>query len=184
MASNESEYPFLDEGLASYTEWRFLQVAMAAPAWLTVMGLRLSRNAGGRFAALYDRGAPVAINQPARDFPSFQSLAREVYGRTPLVLEDLHAPSGAEPSIPPSPPTHAGSGDSIQRPAISRHAGRLSRPRASPADRRTLRSAQALQSPLGARSTPSPRPVGTSSRARSPFHATGAQGFPTNYSCV
>jgi hypothetical protein len=49
----------------------------------------LSRNAGGRFAALYDRGVPVSINRPARDFPSFQSLAREVYGRTPLVLETL-----------------------------------------------------------------------------------------------
>lgn len=89
VASNESEYPFLDEGLASYAEWRFLQSRYGSASLAAVMGLRLSRNAGGRFAALYDRGAPVTINQPARDFPSFQSLAREVYGRTPLVLETL-----------------------------------------------------------------------------------------------
>lgn len=89
VATNEAEYPFLDEGLASYAEWRFLQSRYGSGSLVSLLGLRLSRNAGGRFAALYGRESGVAINQPARDFSSFQVLAREIYCRTPLVLETL-----------------------------------------------------------------------------------------------
>lgn len=89
VATNEPLYPFLDEGLASYAEWRYLQSRYGSASLASCAGLELSRNAGGRFAALFGRTRPVAINQPAQSFPSFQSLAREVYGRTPLVLETL-----------------------------------------------------------------------------------------------
>lgn len=89
VATNEAAYPFLDEGLASYAEWRFLEVRRDSESLASVLGLQLSRTAAGRFGAFFGRGGPVSVSLPAREFPSFQSLAREVYCRTPLILETL-----------------------------------------------------------------------------------------------
>jgi hypothetical protein len=89
IATNEAQYPFLDEGLASYAEWRFLESQYGSGSLADVFGLHLSRTAGGRFGAFYGRRAPTQVNQPAREFSSFHSLAREIYCRTPLILETL-----------------------------------------------------------------------------------------------
>lgn len=97
VASNEAQYPFLDEGLASYAEWRFLESQYGSASLASGLGLRLSRTAGGRLGAFYGRGAPVQVSQPAREFSSFHSLAREIYCRTPLILETLARIHGREP---------------------------------------------------------------------------------------
>jgi hypothetical protein len=89
VATNEAAYPFLDEGLASYTEWRFMESRRQSESLASVHGLTLSRTAAGRFGAFFGRDKPVSVSLPAREFPSFQSLAREVYCRTPLILETL-----------------------------------------------------------------------------------------------
>jgi len=96
VATNEVLFPMLDEGLASYAEWRFLESQYGTASLASLLGLRLSRTAGGRFATFYGRTDPVRVNQPAEDFPSFSALAREIYGRTPLILETLARTHGRE----------------------------------------------------------------------------------------
>jgi len=96
VATDEPRYPFLDEGLASYAEWRFLESQYGTGSLASLLGLRLSRTAGGRLGAFYGRDKPVAVGQPAADFPSFQAIAREVYCRTPLILETLARIHGRE----------------------------------------------------------------------------------------
>lgn len=95
VASDEQAAPFLDEGLTSYAEWRFLEHQYGPGSLLELPGLRISRAAAGR--ALYFSSAEHApIHQAARDFTSFRQLATEVYSGTPLVLATLAGTLGQE----------------------------------------------------------------------------------------
>ncbi|HSC86855.1 MAG TPA: M1 family aminopeptidase, partial [Polyangiaceae bacterium] len=88
LASNEARYPFLDEGLASHAEWRFLESMFGDSSQLDTPFLRISRAATGRYAGLASRRVRV-IDQPATAFPTFGALSSHVYGRTALFLESL-----------------------------------------------------------------------------------------------
>jgi len=88
VATNEAEYPFLDEGLTSHAEWRFLEHAYGAGSQIDLLGFRVSRAAVGRYSGL-SVGPEELVAQPARDFSSFRSLAGQVYGKTALALETL-----------------------------------------------------------------------------------------------
>lgn len=93
LASNEARYPFLDEGLTSHAEWRFLDHAYGKSGSLALPGLSISRAAVGRYSGSL-RSSGERVNQAARDFPSFRALASLVYGRTALSLETLRRTFG------------------------------------------------------------------------------------------
>ncbi len=95
LASNEARFPFLDEGLTSYAEWRYLdevfgEASVADLPFFPVSRLPPLRMVQGR------RSTRQAISTAARDFHSFSSLARIVYSRTPLCLETLRRVYSAE----------------------------------------------------------------------------------------
>lgn len=88
IASDETRFPFLDEGLTSYAEWKYLEHVRGDASLLDLPPLSISRTAGGRYATLqgpFDQ--PVEL--PAKDYSSFSRLASIVYGRTPLALVTL-----------------------------------------------------------------------------------------------
>lgn len=88
LASNEMGTPFLDEGLTSYAEARYLDEAESGASLLSAAGLDVSRLAGAR---LYHFLLPTSepITQPAPKFKSFQSIGSLVYARSTLCLETL-----------------------------------------------------------------------------------------------
>ena len=95
LASNEARYPFLDEGINSFAELRFLENHFGAGSIVETPFLRVSRGAVARYAGL-GWGAEEIVAQPARDFTSFRALASQVYGRTTLALETLRRVYGTE----------------------------------------------------------------------------------------
>lgn len=95
LASDEARYPFLDEGLNSFAELRFLENHFGAGSVVDTPFLRVSRGAVARYSGL-GWGAEEVIAQPARDFTSFRALASQVYGRTTLALETLRRVYGTE----------------------------------------------------------------------------------------
>lgn len=88
VASNEMGSPFLDEGLTSFAEARYLDEAQGGASLLDAAGLDVSRLAGAR---LYHFLLPSSepITQPAPQFNSFQSIGSLVYARSTLCLETL-----------------------------------------------------------------------------------------------
>lgn len=88
VATNEQAAPFLDEGLTSYAEWRFLEFSHGPGSLLDLPGFRISRAAAGR-ALYFSAEAHAPIAQAAADFSSFRQLATEVYNGTPLVMATL-----------------------------------------------------------------------------------------------
>ncbi len=96
IATHEQKYPFLDEGLNSFVEWRYLTRNYGAGGLVDTPAFHLSRLAGGRFAAYFQNESRQPIDQPASDFPSFRSLSQHVYARTPLALLTLGRVYGKE----------------------------------------------------------------------------------------
>ncbi len=88
LASNESESPFLDEGLTSYAETGVMQALFGAGSAFSGVGLDVSVAALHRAnAALY--AGDENIGQPARQFTGFQALGGLVYSRTATTLLTL-----------------------------------------------------------------------------------------------
>ncbi len=88
IATNESLYPYLDEGLTSYAEWRFLEEEFSQGSMINFSWLQISRQAAGRYAHLR-RTSAQPISTPAPLFETFGDLASLVYSRTPLCLTTL-----------------------------------------------------------------------------------------------
>jgi hypothetical protein len=88
VATDETRWPFLDEGLTSYAELRTLDVAYGKGSLFHGFGLELSATGLARaFAA--ERGEDAPLSLAAREFPGFRSLAALVYSRTATLLETL-----------------------------------------------------------------------------------------------
>ncbi|HMR80808.1 MAG TPA: M1 family metallopeptidase, partial [Polyangiaceae bacterium] len=88
VASDESKYPFLDEGLTSYVEQSTLEDLYGAASFARILDFSLTGNALRRAVA-----ARVAhddlVAQPASSFSSFSSIGGLVYSRTATILETL-----------------------------------------------------------------------------------------------
>lgn len=89
LASNEAAHPFLDEGINSYAEWRYMEAEYGTGSLLDFAGLRVSLPAAERVVGVSSDPHPPPIAQPASAFDSFGSLARLVYSKTALSLETL-----------------------------------------------------------------------------------------------
>ena len=88
IATNEYEAPFLDEGINSFAEWRYLAETYGEKSLVNWPWLNVSRETGGRYASLQGgRNQPPGLK--AAEFSSFGVLANRVYARTPLCLESL-----------------------------------------------------------------------------------------------
>lgn len=95
LATNEMAYPFLDEGVTSYAESRYLNEvfgdgSLADWHWFTV-----SRLAGARYVNMRFPGKQ-AITSSAPQFDSFRSIGSLVYARPTLALETLGRVYGKE----------------------------------------------------------------------------------------
>lgn len=88
IASNEMASPFLDEGLASFAEWRFLEKHFYPGSLVNIPGLSISRTALGRFDHM-NSGWDQAIALSAPQFASFGALGSLVYSRAALCLLTL-----------------------------------------------------------------------------------------------
>lgn len=88
LASNEHEWPFLDEGLNTFAEIRALEAQHGAGSLVSLGGFTLSATAARRADAI-GSGHDSPIAQPAARFSSFRSVGSLVYARTALVLETL-----------------------------------------------------------------------------------------------
>lgn len=95
LASNEMESPFLDEGLTSYAESRYLEEKLGAGSLADWPWLKVSRLAGSRYGALHYKGK-LAIASSAPEFDSFQTIGSLVYARSALALETLARVYGQE----------------------------------------------------------------------------------------
>ncbi len=88
IATNEYDAPFLDEGINSFAEWRYLTEMYGEKSLVNWPWLSVSRETGGRYASLQGkRSQPPSLKAP--EFSSFGVLANRVYARTPLCLESL-----------------------------------------------------------------------------------------------
>jgi hypothetical protein len=89
LASNESLWPFLDEGLNSYAEADVLRAMHDQRSLIDLPGLAVSDHAWQAFVAnAYAHDAPVA--QAASAFPTGRQYGALVYSRTAAILETLH----------------------------------------------------------------------------------------------
>lgn len=88
IATNEYAHPFLDEGLVSFAEWRFLTENYGAASLVDWPWLNISRETAGRYLNRRSR-THQAPSLPAPDFESFSAISSRVYARTPLCLETL-----------------------------------------------------------------------------------------------
>jgi len=88
LASNESEAPFLDEGLTSYAEIGVMEALFGAGSAFSGVGLKVSLAALHRANAASYAG-DENIGQPARQFTGFQALGGLVYSRSATILLTL-----------------------------------------------------------------------------------------------
>lgn len=88
IATNEYAHPFLDEGVVSFAEWRFLAENYGSASLVSLPWLKVSRITAGRYLNRRSRSTQ-APNLPAPDFESFSAISSLVYARTPLCLETL-----------------------------------------------------------------------------------------------
>jgi aminopeptidase N len=88
VATNEMDHPFLDEGVTSYVESRYLEERFGAGSLLNWPWLKVSRLAGSRYMSLRRPGRQP-INSSAPELKSFQAIGSLVYARSTLVLETL-----------------------------------------------------------------------------------------------
>ncbi len=95
IASNEMAHPFLDEGLTSYAESRYLEEVYGDGALLSILGLNISRTAGSRYVNARHPGKhPIA--SAASVFDDFRSIGSLVYARSALCLETLRRVYGTD----------------------------------------------------------------------------------------
>jgi hypothetical protein len=95
VATDETRFPFLDEGITTYAELAALQAFYGNGSAFHGFGLELSAPSLARvFAAR--RAEDVPVSSPASAFPGFQSLAALVYSRTGTALETLARVYGRE----------------------------------------------------------------------------------------
>ena len=88
VASDETSWPFLDEGLTSYAEGLVLEARYGKGSLFSAWGIELGEPEAMRaFAMLYGKDEPVA--QPAASFSGFRSLGGLVYGRTATILHTM-----------------------------------------------------------------------------------------------
>lgn len=95
LATNEMAHPFLDEGVTSYVENRYLKEMFGAGSLAHWPWLTISRLAGARYANMRFPGKQ-AIASSAPEFDSFRSIGSLVYARSTLVLETLGRVYGEE----------------------------------------------------------------------------------------
>ncbi len=95
LASNEVKWPFLDEGLTSYAEWRTLRARFGPGSLIDTLGLQVSLEAAGR-AATVSHGQDEIIARPAHAFSSMRSLAAHVYSGTATALSTIARVYGEE----------------------------------------------------------------------------------------
>jgi len=95
LASNEHAHPFLDEGLTSYLEWKYLDGRYGDGGLIDWPWLSVSRLALGRYSGLLFRKREP-LSQSVTEFRNFGSLGSMVYARTPLCLETLGRVYGGE----------------------------------------------------------------------------------------
>lgn len=94
LASNESRWPFLDEGFASYAEAQAITELFGTASAAKVLDIRFSADAVRRAsAAALALDAPVS--QSAAEFPSFGHLGALAYNRTATLLTTLEAQYGS-----------------------------------------------------------------------------------------
>jgi hypothetical protein len=86
LASDESRWPFLDEGFTTFVEARALAAQFGAGKALQALGLGVSATAYYRWWG-NDTSAPIA--QAAAKFTSFDAIGALVYSRTATLLETL-----------------------------------------------------------------------------------------------
>jgi hypothetical protein len=95
IATDESRFPFLDEGVTTYAELSALDALYGKGSAFRGFGLELSATSLARvFAARRAGDVPVAT--AAASFPGFGSLAALVYSRTGIALETLARVYGRE----------------------------------------------------------------------------------------
>lgn len=85
VATNEHEFPFLDEGLNSYAEAEALEARFGSGSSFEAFGLSVSSSTIARlFSAT--RGGDQAVSSPAAEITSFRNLGALVYERTATTL--------------------------------------------------------------------------------------------------
>jgi hypothetical protein len=95
LASNESKFPFLDEGLNSHAELSALDARFGERSSFAGLGLSLGGHSLFRaFSAA--RGGDEIVGQAAAEFSSFRNLAALVYSRTATLLETVSRVWGPE----------------------------------------------------------------------------------------
>jgi hypothetical protein len=88
VATDETRFPFLDEGVTTYAELSALDAYYGSGSAFHGLGYDVQATALARvFAA--KRGEDVAVASPAAEFPGFRSLAALVYSRTGTALETI-----------------------------------------------------------------------------------------------
>ncbi|HEX6766427.1 MAG TPA: M1 family metallopeptidase, partial [Polyangiaceae bacterium] len=88
VATDETRFPFLDEGVTTYAELSALDGLYGSGSAFHGFGLDVAATSLARaFAARRAEDVPVA--SPAASFPGFSSLAALVYSRTGTALETL-----------------------------------------------------------------------------------------------
>lgn len=95
IGSDETRYPFLDEGLASHAETVAARTWLGAKSATDFLGFELSVGALHRVAASRV-GGTQSPGLAADEFVSFQALASLVYSRTATLLATLEGVYGEE----------------------------------------------------------------------------------------
>ena len=88
LASNEHQWPFLDEGLDTFAEMRAMSARHGAGSMVALPGLSVS-GAAARRARAIRAGHDHPVAQPAERFSSFNSIGALVYARTAIALETI-----------------------------------------------------------------------------------------------
>jgi hypothetical protein len=96
IASNESRFPFLDEGLATFAEQDALSARYGAGSALDLFGTKIDLSAIYRLGSLA-RSQDEPVAQAADAFASGASYAALAYERTSLLLSSLAGAYGEEP---------------------------------------------------------------------------------------
>lgn len=95
LASHETKWPFLDEGLNSYAETEAMGAWKGEGSFIDLFGLHVS-NAEGHAELARASAADEPIAQPAYAFRTGASYQSLVYSRTATVLETLRRVYGDE----------------------------------------------------------------------------------------
>lgn len=96
LASHETKWPFLDEGLNSYAESEAMTAWRGAGSMVDMLGLQVGGAEGHALqAAMHPQDERIA--QPAHAFATGSAYGSQVYSRTAATLETLRRVYGEEP---------------------------------------------------------------------------------------